>query len=108
MASFGNFIKQKREGHLWTQTELGAKIGINSSAISRIEHGTKQLSPNKLPVIAKLFDVELNKVKEIYYGDKFAREVYKTGCPETVFTVAEEAVKYLKTKSNNTNTIIFE
>jgi len=108
MASFGDFIKQERERHLWTQTDFGAKIGINSSAISRIEHGTKQLSPNKLPDIAKIFSVELNKVKELYYGDKFAREVCKTGCPETVFIVAEETVKYLRTKSKRNNTIIFE
>ena len=92
MASFGHFIKQEREKRIWTQTEFGAKIGINSSAISRIEHGTKQLSPKKLIITAKIFGADLNKIKELYYSDKFAKEIYKNGCPETVFVVAEQAV----------------
>ncbi|WP_091213729.1 helix-turn-helix domain-containing protein [Mucilaginibacter gossypiicola] len=105
MASFGDFIKQERENHSWTQTDFGAKIGINSSAISRIEHGTKQLSANKLPRIAELFGLDISKVKELYYSDKFAREVYKNDCPETVFSVAEETVKYLKTKRSSTKQV---
>lgn len=107
MASFGDFIKQERENHSWTQTDFGAKIGINSSAISRIEHGTKQLSANKLPRIAELFGLDISKVKELYYSDKFAREVYKNDCPETVFSVAEETVKYLKTKRSSTKQVAF-
>ena len=35
MASFGHFIKTEREKREWTQTEFGAKIGINSSAIKK-------------------------------------------------------------------------
>ena len=46
MASFGHYIKTEREKREWTQTDFGAKIGINSSAISRIENGTQ-----KLPVV---------------------------------------------------------
>lgn len=107
MASFGDFIKQERESHSWTQTDFGAKIGINSSAISRIEHGTKQLSASKLPRIAELFGLDISKVKELYYSDKFAREVYKNDCPETVFSVAEETVKYLKTKRSPTKKVAF-
>jgi transcriptional regulator with XRE-family HTH domain len=108
MASFGDFIKQEREKKSWTQTDFGAKLGINSSAISRIEHGVKQLSATKLPVIAKLFDVDIAKIKELYFGDKFAKEVYKYDCPETVFVVAEEAVKYLKTKNTKQTKITFD
>ena len=107
MATFGDFIKTEREKKSWTQTDFGAKIGINSSAISRIEHGTKQLSTSKLPRIAELFELDINKVKELYYGDKFAREVYKNDCPETVFSVAKETVKYLRTKRSPTKQVVF-
>lgn len=40
MASFGDYIKVEREKREWTQTDFGAKIGVNSSAVSRIENGT--------------------------------------------------------------------
>lgn len=108
MASFGDFIKQEREKNSWTQTDFGAKIGINSSAVSRIEHGTKQITANKLALLATLFNVDIAKIKELYFGDKFAREVYKYDCPETVFTVAEAEVKYLKTKNAKQTKITFE
>ncbi len=99
MTSFGDFIKAEREKLGWTQTDLGAKIGINSGAISKIEHGRKQLSIAKLSNLATLFAVDLPKLKELYFGDKIAKEIYKNDCPETVFVVAAANVKYLKSKS---------
>lgn len=53
MVSFGHFIKTEREKREWTQTEFGAKIGINSSAISRIENGTQKFS-NKTRIIIEV------------------------------------------------------
>lgn len=107
MANFGDFIKQEREKHGWTQTDLGAKLGINSGAISKIEHGKKQLSTTKIAIVAKLFETELPKVKELYFGDKIAREIFKYDCPETVFAVAEANVKYLKNKNAKQGKINF-
>ncbi|MDR3695385.1 helix-turn-helix transcriptional regulator [Mucilaginibacter sp.] len=107
MASFGDFIKQEREKNGWTQTDFGAKIGINSSAVSRIEHGTKQISSNKLNTLSGLFSVELSKIKELYFADKFARDVYKFDCPNTVFMAAEEEVRYLRNKNAKQSKINF-
>jgi transcriptional regulator with XRE-family HTH domain len=108
MASFGDFIKQEREKNGWTQTDFGAKIGINSSAVSRIEHGTQQLSSNKLITLSNLFSIDLSKIKELYFGDKFARDVYKYDCPSSVFIIAEEEVKYLRTKNAKQSKINFD
>jgi len=107
MASFGNFIKQEREKNGWTQTDFGAKIGINSSAVSRIEHGAKQISSNKLSVLSNLFSIEISKVKELYFADKFARDVYKFDCPNTVFIAAEEEVRYLRNKNAKQSKLSF-
>ena len=107
MASFGDFIKKGREKQGWTQTDLGAKLGINSGAISKIEHSRKLISSNKLATLAELFDVELEKVKELYFADKIATEVYKHECPVTVFAVAEEAVKYLRVSNAKQSKINF-
>jgi len=108
MASFGDFIKQEREKKDWTQTDFGAKIGINSSAVSRIEHGTKQISSDKLSVLAELFSIEIDKIKELYFADKFAREAYKFDCPSSVFVAAEEEVRYLKNKNAKQSKINFQ
>lgn len=90
MASFGDFIKQEREIQPWVQTRFCANVGINSSAVSRIEHVAKQISPKKLINISKVFQLDFKMSKEICYGDKFGRKVYKNNCSETVFEFAKE------------------
>lgn len=99
MASFGHFIKTEREKREWTQTEFGAKIGINSSAISRIENGTQKFSKSKLKSLATLFEFELQRITDLFFADKFAREAFKYKCSDSIFSVAEDTANYLK----NTN-----
>ena len=96
MASFGQFIKAGREKREWTQTEFGAKIGINSSAISRIENGTQKFSVSKLNKLSDVFDMDPQKVRDLFFADKFAREAYKNDCSDSVFAVAEDTSKYFK------------
>jgi transcriptional regulator with XRE-family HTH domain len=97
MASFGHYIKTERENREWTQTDFGAKIGINSSAISRIENGTQKFSKTKLPKLSELFGLSLQEINDLFYADKFANEAYKNKCSDKVFAVAENTVQYLKT-----------
>lgn len=99
MASFGHFIKTEREKREWTQTEFGAKIGINSSAISRIENGTQKFSKTKLKSLSKLFSLDLQNITDLFFAYKFAREAFKYKCSESVFSVAEDTANYLR----NTN-----
>ena len=99
MASFGQFIKAEREKREWTQTDFGAKIGINSSAISRIENGTQKFSVSKLKTLSDVFGIELIKIKDLFFADKFAREAYKNKCSDNIFVVAEDTSNYLKSKN---------
>ena len=96
MASFGNFIKTEREKREWTQTEFGAKIGINTSAISRIENGSQKFSKSKLKELSELFDIQLQQVTDLFFADKFAREAFKYKCSESVFSVAEDTANYYR------------
>lgn len=100
MASFGHFIKTEREKREWTQTEFGAKIGINSSAISRIENGAQKFSKSKLKSLSKLLNLDFQKVTDLFFADKFAREAFKYKCSESIFSVAEDTANYIR----NTNT----
>jgi len=99
MTNFGEFIKKERESFGWTQTEFGAKLGINSSAISRIETNAKQLSFHKLEKLSKIFNIDFEQLKEFYFANKFAQEAIKYNCPNSTFTVAEKTLKYLKSKN---------
>jgi transcriptional regulator with XRE-family HTH domain len=108
MASFGHFIKTEREKREWTQTEFGAKIGINSSAISRIENGTQKFSKTKLESLSKLFNLDMQNVTDLFFADKFAREAFKHKCSESIFSVAEDTANYLKNTNIKQGKLKFE
>lgn len=108
MASFGHFIKEQRDKHGWTQTEFGAKIGINAFAISKIENGSQKFSKTKLKELAELFQMEFQRVNDLFYADKFAVEAYKNHCSENVFVVADDNVKYLQNTNAKQAKITFD
>ena len=99
MASFGQFIKAEREKREWTQTEFGARIGINTSAISRIENGSQKFSKSKLEKLSELFEMDLQTVTDLFFADKFVREALKYKCSDAIFSVAEKTANYYR----NTN-----
>lgn len=107
MTSFGDFIKHEREKRGWTQTDFGAKLSVNSTKISRIENNRDLLNSAKLQKLAKLFEVDLDKIKELYFGDKFAKEAYKNGCSINTFIVAEKISLYYKSKNEKQAEIEF-
>ena len=96
MVSFGNFIKTEREKREWTQTELGTKIGINTSAVCRIENGSQKFSKSKLKKLAELFQTDLQIVTDLYFADKFVKEALKYKCSESIFSVAENTANYYR------------
>lgn len=96
MASFGKFIKTERERKGWSQTEFGALIKINTPLVSRIENDKKPLALDKVKLLAEIFEIDYEKVKDLFFADKFAKDAYKYKCSESVFSAAEAQTKYLK------------
>lgn len=108
MASFGYFIKTEKQKRGWTQTEFGAKIGVNSSAISRIENGTQKFSKSILKLLSKLFSLKLQNVTDLFFADKFARETFRYKCSESIFIFAEDTANYLRNINNKQGKLNFE
>ena len=99
MTSFGHYIKIEREKREWTQTELGIKIGINTSAICRIENESQKFSKTKLKKLSELFKTDMQTITDLFFADKFVKEAMKYKCSDSVFSVAEDTANYIK----NTN-----
>ncbi|MDR2125794.1 MAG: helix-turn-helix domain-containing protein [Prevotellaceae bacterium] len=100
MESFGQFIRNLRTSRGYTLTELGAKLKIDSAGLSKIETGNKKMKPERLPLLAEVFNLDLDKLKEQFYSEEIAMKLYKYDCPESTLIVAEEKVKYLKQHSS--------
>lgn len=104
MERFGEYIKRLRVESGLNQTQLAAKIGLDSGGLSKIETGKKDLKEVKLDLLAKTFGISIEELKKQYFSEKFAEDCFKYKCPNTVFELAEQKVKYLKqinTKQSN-------
>lgn len=108
MSTFGQFLRTEREKRNWTQFEFGEKIGLNTSAISRIENESQRFSRSKLKALSDLFQIKEQVIKDLYFADKFAREAFQYSCSESIFSVAEQNVKYIKQKKETQSQIEFK
>ncbi|PIP54294.1 MAG: XRE family transcriptional regulator [Bacteroidetes bacterium CG02_land_8_20_14_3_00_31_25] len=96
MESFGDYIRRLRVEKGLNQTELAAKIGLDSGGLSKVENGKKELKENKLLLLAKALKIDVADIKKQYLSEKFAEDCFKYKCPEAVFQLAEEKAKYYK------------
>ncbi|MFA5782134.1 MAG: helix-turn-helix transcriptional regulator [Bacteroidales bacterium] len=96
MERFGEYIRRLRTENGLNQTQLAAKIGLDSGGLSKIETGKKDLKERKLALLAKIFGISIEEIKKQYFSEKFAEDCYKYKCPDTVFELAEQKVKYIK------------
>lgn len=97
MEKFGDYLRRLRVERGLNQTELAAKIGLDSGGLSKVENGKKELNDNRLELLATALGVDKKEVKEQYLSEKFANDCFKYKCSETVFHLAEEKAKYFKT-----------
>jgi transcriptional regulator with XRE-family HTH domain len=94
--NFGEYIRKLRTENGLTLTQLGAKLGIDSGALSKIETGKKEFDEKCLGKLAKAFNLDIEKLKVEYFGEQFAKKMYAYNCSTETLNEAEEKMKYLK------------
>lgn len=94
--NFGEYIRRLRTDNSLTLTQLGAKLGIDSGALSKIETGKKDFDEKYLENLANVFDLDIEKLKVEYFGEQFAKKMYAYNCSTETLIVAEQKVNYLK------------
>ena len=104
-ANFGEYIRKLRTHNGWTLTQLGAKLGIDSGALSKIETGKKELDEVFLPNLAEAFNLDLEMLKSELISEKIANTIYQSRCNDNVLTLAEEKVKYIRQKNTKQITL---
>jgi transcriptional regulator with XRE-family HTH domain len=105
--TIGEYIKTLRTEKGLTLTQLGAQLGVDSGALSKIENGKKKLDEKALPKLAKAFKLDLNQLKDEYYSEVIAYEIYENKCSQNVLTLAEEKVKYIKSRNTKQGNLGF-
>lgn len=105
--SIGEYIHELRLENGYTLTQLGALLGIDSGALSKIENGKKKLDWKCLPKLAKVFSLNLETLRNEFLSEKIAYELITNSCDEEVLKLAEEKVKYLRSKNSHQSKINF-
>lgn len=100
IATFGEYLKAIRKEHRLTLTQMGAKLEIDSGALSKIENGKRQFDEKKLDILANGFHLDLLLLKNEYFSEKIAYELILNECSEEVLPLAEKKVKYIRAKNN--------
>ena len=106
--TFGEYIRKLRTEKGYTLTQLGAKLGIDSGALSKIETDKKVFDDKLLPVLAEIFNLDIKKLKDEYFSEAIANVLYENHCSESVLMLAEEKVKYKKIKNTKQAKINFK
>ena len=97
--TFGEYIRQLRKNSGLTLTQLAAQLELDSANLSKIENGKREFDEKRLERLAKVFQLDLSKVKTEFFSDLFAKKIYENNCSSEILIVAEEKVKYLKQKN---------
>lgn len=94
--SFGEYIRHLRTTNGLTLTQLGAKLGLDSANLSKIENGKRDFDEKRLTQLATVFSLDIEELKIEYFSDLFAKKLYTSSSSTEALLVAEKKVKYLR------------
>tara|TARA_R110002072_G_scaffold199405_2_gene357006 strand:- start:10238 stop:10564 length:327 start_codon:yes stop_codon:yes gene_type:complete len=97
--AIGEYLRELRKGKGLTLTQMGAKLGMDSGALSKVENSKRLLDPHYLETIAEIFELDFEELKTEFFAERIAYELINNSCNEETLKLAEEKIKYIKTKS---------
>lgn len=97
--TIGEYLHDLRVQNCMTLTQLGALIGVDSGALSKIENGKKSLDVKCLPKIASTFSIDLKSLNAHFISERIAIEIITHECDESLLGLIEEKIKLIKEKS---------
>lgn len=106
--TFGEHIRKLREQFGLPLRKVAASLDIDPSTLSKIERGERSANKEMLPILAQLFEEEEDTLGLILMSDKVAYDLLTEEHPDEILKVAEQKIKYLKTKSLQQGSIDFD
>ncbi len=98
MSDFGQKIKNIREQKGEPLRIVAYHLGIDQAILSKIENGKRKATKKQVELIAKYFDFSTKELVIDWLSDKIIYDVEDEEFGYEALKVAEEKIKYLKTK----------
>ncbi|WP_416865910.1 MAG: helix-turn-helix domain-containing protein [Imperialibacter sp.] len=106
--TFGEHIRKLREQFGLPLRKVAATLDIDPSTLSKIERGERSANKEMLPLLAELFSENEETLGLILLSDKVANDLMQEANSNEILKVAEEKIKYLKTRSLQQGKIDFD
>lgn len=101
MESLGDTIRKLREDKELPLRIVSAYLDIDQAILSKIERGQRKATREQIVKLAKYFKVNENELLVAWLSDKLVYEVKDEDLALQAMKVAEEKVKYAKTKKQD-------
>ncbi|RUA34804.1 MAG: hypothetical protein DSY77_04010 [Bacteroidetes bacterium] len=99
--TFGEYIRLLRTEKGLTLTQLAAKLQLDSANLSKIENGRRDFDEKRLPLLAEIFELNFDELRNEFITDQLGKKIYETNCTKQLLKVAEEKAEYRRTLSKN-------
>jgi DNA (cytosine-5)-methyltransferase 1 len=104
--SFGYRLKQHRLEKGWTLIQAAKKLKIDIAYLSKIENDKRELDIKKIPIISKVYKIDIAELKKELISDQIASAVYKNKLTNETLKLASRKIELLE--SSNTNDLFLE
>ena len=95
--TLGDYLRKLRGGQ--PIRIVCAALDADQSSWSKYERGERFPTESMLPAIAAYFMIEVNELRIRYLSDKIVYKIIQEENPEELLQVAEEKLKYIKSKN---------
>ena len=99
LTTFGERIRQLREGQNLPQRKVAAILDIDTSLLAKYERNERQPSKELITKIAKIFKADSDELINEALTDKIAYQILEDEVDSKILKVAEEKAKYIKAKN---------
>ena len=97
----GEILREKREEKELLLRHVSAKLDIDTAILSKIERGERKASKEQIIKLAKILDLDREKLVVQYLSEKILYEIKDEELGEKALKVAEQKIKYIKKNSKN-------
>lgn len=98
METFGEYIRRLRINAGLPIRKIAAQLDIDSSLLGRIERNERNANKEIIIGIAKIFKQDSQDLMKRFISDQIAYKILHEDADIEVLKVAEQKVKYLKSK----------
>jgi transcriptional regulator with XRE-family HTH domain len=94
--TFGMYVRKHRNSKAMTLTQLAAKLSMDSANLSKVENGIRGFDEKRIPALASVLGLCEEEIQNEFLSDIVAKKLYKCDDYNSILTLAEDKIKYLK------------